>query len=235
MNFITTLCGVRVKVDKDIYKRYGSYRWRIPYKGLVSSSQIIEGKRERSLRSLVLDLSEMNRYKTVYFKDGDRYNLTRENLSLTNVTIEDKGGYCEGHLTGGDIFLFNAQYKDLVKSRTWYINAIGYLSYSSSGTHKLFHRLIMNPAEGKVVDHINHNKLDNRLCNLRSVTVSDNVFNRKGAQSNNSSGCRGVHRSKEGTWSVRFTKEGKTTRLGTFRDLGKAKEVAENYLMERGR
>lgn len=37
------------------------------------------------------------------------------------------------------------------------------------------HRLIANPADGLVVDHVNHNGLDNRRENLRVVTQGENV------------------------------------------------------------
>lgn len=41
----------------------------------------------------------------------------------------------------------------------------------------MMHRLIMNPPEGMVVDHINGKGLDNRRSNLRVVSHSDNQKN----------------------------------------------------------
>jgi hypothetical protein len=43
------------------------------------------------------------------------------------------------------------------------------------------HRILSGAAPGLVVDHINHDPLDNRRCNLRVVTQAENVRNRKTA------------------------------------------------------
>ncbi len=42
----------------------------------------------------------------------------------------------------------------------------------------LLHRLVIDPPAGYVVDHINHNRLDNRKTNLRIATLSQNAMNR---------------------------------------------------------
>lgn len=59
-------------------------------------------------------------------------------------------------------------------------------------TAKSIHRHILNPPKNKQVDHINHNTLDNRKCNLRLVTRSENQQNKNGALSNSKTGIRGV-------------------------------------------
>lgn len=41
------------------------------------------------------------------------------------------------------------------------------------------HRFLMQPPEGMVVDHINHDTLDNRRSNLRVVTPLQNHRNRR--------------------------------------------------------
>jgi hypothetical protein len=42
------------------------------------------------------------------------------------------------------------------------------------------HRFILDAEPGQVIDHINHNRADNRRCNLRFATISQNCGNRRG-------------------------------------------------------
>jgi hypothetical protein len=55
------------------------------------------------------------------------------------------------------------------------------------------HRLILGAPKGMCVDHINHNGLDNRRCNLRLCSHKENLENRSGANVNSSTGMRGVY------------------------------------------
>jgi hypothetical protein len=55
----------------------------------------------------------------------------------------------------------------------------------------LMHRMIIHPAKGFVIDHINGNGLDNRSANLRLATVSQNAANAP-KKSTNTSGFKGV-------------------------------------------
>lgn len=73
----------------------------------------------------------------------------------------------------------------------------GYLSVQVRGRLYQVHRVVMLMCygfygEGLEVDHINHVRDDNRLCNLRFVTRSENMRNRS-VSSNNTSGITGVH------------------------------------------
>ena len=65
-----------------------------------------------------------------------------------------------------------------------YINEHGYYKTSSRGKNKLVHRLVAelfipNPENKPCVDHINRNRLDNRVENLRWVTDKENANNRQ--------------------------------------------------------
>lgn len=72
------------------------------------------------------------------------------------------------------------------------------------------------------VDHINHNRNDNRWENLRGVSKTENGQNRS-KQSNNKSGFTGVswHKSM-GKWIVHIKANGKILHLGYFKNKDKA-------------
>lgn len=91
------------------------------------------------------------------------------------------------------------------------------------------HRLIFMLHHGYLpqeVDHINGNRADNRIGNLRAANRSENQCNR-GALASNTSGYPGVtwHK-KSKAWAVRVMKNGKTRALGYFKDLELAGLVA---------
>ena len=78
--------------------------------------------------------------------------------------------------------------------------------------HGLVMRLFVGePPLGYTVDHINRNKLDNRLCNLRYADRTEQIINQK-IRSDNTSGCKGVsYSNKDCKWVASMTKKGKTT------------------------
>jgi hypothetical protein len=76
------------------------------------------------------------------------------------------------------------------------------------------HRIIMDPAKGIPIDHINGNKLDNRRENLRVVNASVNEQNKKPY---GESRLKGVHFNKHaGKWQSKITKDKKQIHLGYF-------------------
>jgi hypothetical protein len=95
-------------------------------------------------------------------------------------------------------------------------------------SHKV-HRLIFLLEHGYLppeVDHINSNRADNHIENLRAANRSQNQCNRF-ALSNNKSGYPGVNWHKHAkSWYVRVMKDGKSHIIGYFKDLELAGLVA---------
>lgn len=79
------------------------------------------------------------------------------------------------------------------------------------------HKFIMDAKEDEVVDHINHDTLDNTKGNLRIIPHKNNSMNRKSRNSNNKSGYRNVCWNKsENKWIVQLQVNKKNTVLGKF-------------------
>lgn len=77
------------------------------------------------------------------------------------------------------------------------------------------HRLIMGFPEGKEIDHINGDGLDNRRSNLRICNRAENMHNSR-KQKNNKSGYKGVILTRSGNWRASIGVNGKCISLGTF-------------------
>jgi len=85
--------------------------------------------------------------------------------------------------------------------------------------HVAMHRAIMGAVKGELVDHINHNGLDNRRANLRKATRAQNAQNRRKSRVNSKSKYKGLcWRKWTGKWSVQIQVDCENTYIGTFTD-----------------
>ena len=154
-------------------------------------------------------------------------------------TYDLSGEYGVGYTSKGEEFYFDLEDYDLIKDYCWHLDAYGYVISQNSGTknnrkHIKMHRVLL--PKFKIVDHINHNKRDNRKYNLREVTDSQNSMN-KGIRSNNTSGVTGVYFKKESNkWFAIITVNKKIINLGYFKNFEDAvkarKEAEEKYYGE---
>lgn len=104
-------------------------------------------------------------------------------------------------------------------------HAKGYL-YIKIGSKSYFqHRLAFLYMTGLMpsqVDHINHNRSDNRWENLRSADQLVNMKN-KSKYKNNSSGFTGVRWNEDRCkWQAAIARDGKNKHLGLFENLSDA-------------
>lgn len=120
-----------------------------------------------------------------------------------------------------DIAIMGA-YKTHPSSRTMYVR---------TQDREYLHRVVMGRVLGRKltraekVDHINGNGLDNRRENLRVVTHSQNLANRK-ITSRTNNRFKGITQCKRtGKWQAKIMVNYKTIYLGTFAsDIDAAKE-----------
>lgn len=97
-------------------------------------------------------------------------------------------------------------------------NGSNYAATYYKGKHFRLHRIILNAPKNLVVDHINHDKLDNRKSNLRICSRTQNNWNTK-KNINNKSGFKGVYFNKENKkWRVAITMNGERIHVGYFLD-----------------
>ena len=201
-----------------------------------------DGKKKRSkvsLQNVILDNYDGHiiRYKNDNRLDNRKENLIRYKDEITNLYK------IENEITKIELYYKNELYETIIDTDdlervkrlgyTLQINVEGlpYCFYKQNGKIKYLHRFIMNLSEGddRVVDHINHNTLDNRKCNLNAVSVHENQQNRLGARKGSKSGVRGVSWDNNNQdWVV--VVKGKY--FGRTKDKEKAEKMAEEKIKE---
>jgi len=157
--------------------------------------------------------------------------IINKNDELYEFYIEAKRkvDYCS---ESGDIvwsFDFHKFKKGNIAGST---NGIGYrrisIRLNSDRKNLAVHRLVWFIYYGElpsIIDHINRDRSDNRISNLRVCTNSQNQVN-KNIQKNNTTGYKGVYLNKsKGNWFARVKKNGKSIHLGMFDSPEKASDA----------
>ena len=121
----------------------------------------LEKKEKEPKRTSINDYTyeDLGESIKVYFCKGKHYFLM------------DKDGMdrLNGHLEGGKFFVHG-----------YFSKSYGYVSYRKKGEAYWVHRYILNLKDDDfVVDHKNHNRVDNRKCNLEIVTRFSNNQNKE--------------------------------------------------------
>lgn len=116
-------------------------------------------------------------------------------------------------------FYFDLEDYDLIKDYSWKENSDGYIVAVRNNKDILMHRLIMrvdNPDD--TVDHIKHERFDNRKSMLRITTRKNNLRN-KSLSKNNKSGKTGVYWDKDRQKWRAYIWVGKNIHLGAYTSL----------------
>lgn len=119
-----------------------------------------------------------------------------------------------------------------VDSKVGHQRCDNYIQIRIDSSFYLAHRLAWFYMNGKwpdkLIDHINGNRSDNRLCNLREATLEQNKHNEL-LRKTNSSGAKGVSWDKRRQkWNAKVWSNNKCYNLGCFADIELAELVASS-------
>ena len=102
-----------------------------------------------------------------------------EEMEYIKIPLHGKRGKGKYTLVDGD---YDGEYFSQYR---WYLLPNGYagramieLPSKERTSYVYLHKEVCKTPPGYIVDHINRDKLDNRSCNLRWATYSDNANNR---------------------------------------------------------
>jgi hypothetical protein len=148
--------------------------------------------------------------------DGNEYRIYKDYAEI--VLFNNKGQ----EVGATKISLHNV---DKAKTYKWRLDSsTGYVLTTLVEGHKTLslHRYLMDAGEGDIVDHREHDILDNRDDNLRLCTVQENNQNKRRMR-NNTSGVAGVSwHSRDEVWTALIGVDGKLIHLGTTKDKKEA-------------
>jgi len=106
------------------------------------------------------------------------------------------------------------------------VTICGKTYYAHRVAWKMFHR-----REPNELDHVNGNKADMRIENLREVTHAENMLNRR--QQNSLTGVRGVYITAGGKYRAAVGRNNKVIHLGTFARAEDASAAVEEFRRKR--
>lgn len=122
------------------------------------------------------------------------------------------------------------EFYPLLSRHNWSVNSEGYVSALIGSKTVMLHNLVMGPVPpGRTIDHIDRDKLNNTLANMRFATWSEQNFNQGKRRSN--TGVCGVHVSQYGTFTAQIFKEGKRYKK-SFRNMEDAVSWRQEMIRE---
>ena len=173
-------------------------------------------------------------YSVRLSKNGERKEITLNHLIYKYNQDNNQEDLMD--IDGYENYKFDKNKNQVIniKSGKYIKNELTILGYYRVGLikngkkkHLLLHRLVFkshNPLIdiiGSDIDHINQDKLDNNINNLRIATRSDNNCNIKVRNNNKSTGIKNISKTKYGTFRVSIMKDRKSNNK-IFKSLDEA-------------
>ena len=85
--------------------------------------------------------------------------------------------------------------------------------------HRLAWLYVYGEWPNSEIDHINGDRSDNRIQNLRDATHSENQQNRRAASKKSKTGVLGVHPTPDGRYVAQISINGRSVKIGRFRSV----------------
>ncbi len=142
-------------------------------------------------------------------------------------------------LSHGLVTLVDDEDFETLKQYSWWAHPNGHTRYALRHVYEGdrrttigMHRQIMNAPKGAVVDHMNHNGLDNRRENLRICTPAENGRNSRPHSQSKSSRFKGVYwNTKVRKWRAEIQVDCARIYLGTFNNEFEAANAYDHAAM----
>jgi hypothetical protein len=173
-------------------------------------------------RSVLVCTNKAGAAGSLFLAEGQGYcrnfKSKRKNPNRPEVEQPEGGEIRLIPLTQGKIAIVDAADYAWLSQYKWHASKKGYNWYACRNYNRsivYMHRVIMNAPKGMLVDHIDHNSLNNRRSNLRVCTSSENHQNRE--RTRGTSNYKGVYREKRyRKWRASVHFEGRNYYLGSF-------------------
>lgn len=148
---------------------------------------------------------------------------------ITQTQLHDLFTYSDGQL----YWKVKKASRVKIGDKAGWVHHTGYTCISIDDEQYLLHRLVFLYHHGflpKYIDHINRDRTNSRIENLRGVTNSQNRVNSDKTWTKN--GYRGVKETRNGQFEARITRNGEYFHLGTYETPEEASEVYQNARKE---
>jgi hypothetical protein len=139
-------------------------------------------------------------------------------------------------LTRGQVAIVDDEdYERVMAAGPWHVYLNKHMWYPRRRVgkrHQPLANFVLGTVDSCMIDHIDHNGLNNCKHNLREVSYTENNHNRR-KQHNTTSTYYGVSRSTSGdSWEASIRKDGKYYYIGKFRDQLTAARAYDNKARE---
>jgi len=214
------------------------------YEGLYKFDRSLNQVYNIKTKKYITNRLKKGNYSVRLSKDGERKEITlnyliyKYNQDNNQEDLMDIDGYENYKFDKNKNQVINIKSGKYIKNE---LTKEGYyrvgLIKNGKKKHLFLHRLVFkshNPLiniEGFNIDHINQNKLDNNIDNLRVATISENNCNIKVRNNNKSTGIKNISKTKNNTFRVSIMKDRKSNSK-TFKTLEEATEWRDIKLKE---